>query len=149
MYTTMQAVNNYFERTVELGRYKITENAVRVRGTYKAGQYIRIMGSLLNDGVFKIQTAETDGTLTFKAGELKDEEFTGYIVGLAVPPEFVKIAEKVKAWNHHGVASESIPNYSVTFAAKSGAEAYAAELARYKKPFISPYYFLTQVARIA
>lgn len=146
MYATMQSVNNYFERTVELGSYTIAENSIAVRGTYKVGQYVRIMDSMLNDGVYKIKTFSS-GAIGLDA-TLINENFTGYIVGLAVPPEFVALATKVTAWSHHGVSSESIPNYSVSFKAGSGAEAYAAELAKYKKQFISPYYFLNYVSVI-
>ena len=147
MYATMQAVNNYFERTAELGNYTITDNAVAVRGTYKVGQYLRIMGSFLNDGVYKIKTF-TNGTVEFDA-TLTDEEFVGYIVGLAVPPEFVTLAAKVTGWTSRGLSSESIPNYSVSYSAKNGAEAYAQDLAKYKKPgTISPYYFLNYVTII-
>lgn len=146
MYATMQSVNNYFERTVELGSYTIAENSIAVRGKYKVGQYVRIMDSTLNDGVYKIKTFSS-GAIELDA-TLVDESFTGYIVGLAVPPEFVALATKVKAWSHYGVSSESIPNYSVSFKAGSGAEAYAADLAKYKKQFISPYYFLNYVSVI-
>jgi hypothetical protein len=143
MYATLLACNNFFERSSEYGRYTISENAIAVRGDYKAGQYVRIMDSLLNDGVYKIASVEA-GEITLDA-TLTDEEFCGYIVGLAIPNEFVTLAEKVEAFTNRGIASESIPNYSVSFNAKSGVEAYRSDLQAYMKPFQSRYSFLRWV----
>ena len=144
MYSTLLAINNFFERTSEYGSYAISENAITaIRGEYKVGQYVRIMDSLLNDGVYKI-TAVASGSIEL-SGTLVDEEFDGYIVGLAIPATVVAIATKVSAFTNRGISSESIPNYSITYGAKSGVEAYASDLAQYKKPFVSPYYFLRWV----
>ena len=143
MYATLLACNNFFERSAEYGRYTISENAIAVRGDYKAGQYVRIMDSLLNDGVYKIASVEA-GEITLDA-TLTDEEFCGYIVGLAIPNEFITLAAKVEAFTNRGIASESIPNYSVSFNAKNGVEAYRSDLQAYMKPFQSRYYFLNWV----
>ena len=143
MYATLLACNNFFERSSEYGRYTISENAIAVRGDYKAGQYVRIMDSLLNDGVYKIASVEA-GEITLDA-TLTDEEFCGYIVGLAIPNEFITLAAKVEAFTNRGIASESIPNYSVSFNAKNGVEAYRSDLQAYMKPFQSRYYFLRWV----
>lgn len=148
----MARCNNYFERTAERGEYTISDNAIqKTRGKYAAGQYIRIMDSLLNDGVYKIKTVAESGTLILD-GELVDEVFTGYVVGLAVPPAFVALSEKIsqydaKAGKHAGLSSESIPNYSVSYdtANKDGAAYYASEVAQFKKPIVSKFYFLTRV----
>jgi len=149
MYATLQAINNYFERTSEYGDYAISENSVStVRGDYKVGQYVRIMDSLLNDGVYKIATVGT-GTITLTE-TLVDEEFSGYIVGLAIPPELITLSAKVEGFSNAGVSSESIPNYSVSYnvvdgLTVDGATAYKRELAPYRKPFVSRYYFLNRV----
>lgn len=143
MYATLLACNNFFERSSEYGRYTISENAIAVRGDYKAGQYVRIMDSLLNDGVYKIASVEA-GKITLNE-TLADEEFCGYIVGLAIPNEFITLAAKVEAFTNRGIASESIPNYSVSFNAKNGVEAYRSDLQAYMKPFQSRYYFLRWV----
>jgi len=143
MYATLLACNNFFERSSEYGRYTISDNAIAVRGDYKAGQYVRIMDSLLNDGVYKIASVEA-GEITLDA-TLTDEEFCGYIVGLAIPNEFITLAAKVEAFTNRGISSESIPNYSVSFNAKNGVEAYRSDLQAYMKPFQSRYSFLRWV----
>ncbi len=143
MYATLLACNNFFERSSEYARYTISEYAIAVRGDYKAGQYVRIMDSLLNDGVYKIASVEA-GEITLDA-TLTDEEFCGYIVGLAIPNEFITLAAKVEAFTNRGISSESIPNYSVSFNAKNGVEAYRSDLQAYMKPFQSRYSFLRWV----
>ena len=144
MYATLLACNNFFERSSEYGRYTISENAITtIRGIYLPGQYVRIMDSLLNDGVYKIASVEA-GKITLDA-TLTDEEFCGYIVGLAIPNEFITLAAKVEAFTNRGISSESIPNYSVSFNAKNGVEAYRSDLQAYMKPFQSRYSFLRWV----
>lgn len=144
MYNTLLAINNFFERTSEYGRYTISDDAITtIRGDYKVGQYVRIMNSLFNDGVYKI-TAVATGEITLD-GTLTDEVFCGYVVGLAIPSEFVTLSAKVEAYSHAGVSSESIPNYSVSYLAQDGITAYKAELAPYRKPYQSPYAFLRWV----
>lgn len=143
MYNTMLAINNFFERTAEVDDYKIATNKIVVKGEYKVGQYIRIMGSLLNDGVYKIEAIVGDTIETVET--LINESFYGYIVGLAVPSQFITLAAKVEAYSHAGVSSENIPNYSVSYLAQDGVTAYKMELTPYRKPRISPYYFLNWV----
>lgn len=142
MYETMLACHNFFERTSEFGEYSVSAPGVvsATRGTYQVGQYVRIMDSLFNDGVYKISAVDS-GTVTL-TGTFTAETFRGYIVGLAVPAEFVTLSAKVEAFDKAGIASESIPNYSVSFNATDGATAYAKRLASYKKPYRDRYYFL-------
>ena len=149
----MQYCNNYFERTSEYGKYTVsrTGNAIEaVRGRYCAGQYIRIMDSFFNDGVYKIK--QVKGNMLILDKQLSDEVFNGYVVGLAVPSLFIDLAQKVNAYDtkaskHAGVASESIPNYSVTFDSrnKSGVDYYSVAVANYKKPPMPRFYFLKRV----
>lgn len=85
----------------------------------KNGQYYRIIGSVFNDGVHKY--GDTD---------LTDEEFTGSLWAMAVPPAVIALASDIEAWNekYGGVdgptmspfTSESFGGYSYTKAAGSG-----------------------------
>lgn len=123
MYETMLTCNNYFERTSEYGDYTVLNNSIATcRGIYYTGQYVRIIGSLFNDGVYKI-TALSNGTITLD-GTLQDEAFNGYIVGLAVPNDFIALSAKVEA---------------------NGIDPYKKELSLYRKPYISKMYFLNSV----
>jgi hypothetical protein len=87
---------------------------------YVPGQYIRIYGSVLNDGVYKIASIDGDKLVTV---ETLQPEASGFNVwGLAVPAEVVKLATEIAAYQtteKPGVASESLGDYSVSYAAGS------------------------------
>lgn len=79
------------------------------------GQYFRICGSALNDGVYKY-----DNKLS-----LHDETFTGTIWAMKIPPSFVDLATEIDNWiqkNGEAVSSpyqsESWGGYS--YSMKSG-----------------------------
>lgn len=71
------------------------------------GQYFRIVGSVLNDGVYQ-----------YPAYGLKEEAFRGAVWALAVPDEVVELAEEIEAWNEKNptgpYVSESFGGYSYT-----------------------------------
>ena len=137
----MQEINNFFENSYEQGAFSITDDEIVVTGKYVRGQYIRIVDSILNDGVYKIIRVQGQ-TITLEK-ELLNEDFEGYIVGLAVPRNFIDICNKISEFNNNnkGIASESIPNYSISYDTtyKSGLEKYAKDLAIYRKPYTGKY----------
>ena len=53
----------------------------------KDGQYFRIVGSLLNDGLYQ-----------YPAEGLTNEAFCGAVWALAVPQQIVTLAEEITAW---------------------------------------------------
>jgi hypothetical protein len=88
----------------------------------KDGQYYRIVGSALNDGVYKHGTDDTD---------LADEEFFGAVWAMRVPRDFVALCEEIQAWEStNGEAlsgpysSESFGGYSYSKATGSDGGAY-------------------------
>lgn len=78
-------------------------------------QYFRIVGSVLNDGVYCY-----DDTL-----ELLDETFTGEIWALAIPPDLLKLADEINDFMASDEAkpsaytAESFDGYSYTKATDS------------------------------
>lgn len=104
------------------------------------GQYFRIIGSVLNDGVYSL------------ADELEDEEFVGAVWLMAVPKDVKSVANDIKAWQekYGGVdsinlspfQSESFGGYSYSKGGSSNTSSssvptwqsiFADRLARYKK----------------
>lgn len=110
-------LNNWFEKERVIGTYTI-KNGELVVGNLKIldGQYFRIVGSVLNDGVYQHPTSG-----------LKDEIFDGAIWLLAIPPEVIDLSDTIEAWRtQHETAdsaalspflSESFGGYSYTKAA--------------------------------
>lgn len=81
----------------------------------KSGQYFRIIGSVLNDGLYQYPTAD-----------LIDETFDGTVWALAVPRAVQDLAAEIDAWNRkYGETamgpyqSESFSDYTYTKAADS------------------------------
>ena len=115
LYDLMNKCNNYFINDYENGDFVIQNKIIELNGTYKVNQYIRIINSLFNDGIYKI--VKIDG----KKIELDNgvnEEFNGYVCGLKVPNDFIKLLDKINEYEKRikkGISSESIPNYSISY----------------------------------
>lgn len=82
----------------------------------RAGQYFRIVGSVLNDGVYQYGNCS-----------LRDETFDGAIWAMAVPTEFLRLEEEIKAWRtqyenaaNSPFQSESFAGYSYTKSSANG-----------------------------
>ena len=131
-------INNYFDVSHEEQEYEIT--TTKIIGTleedYVAGQYVRILGSLLNDGVYKITTVDT-GELTLDATLIAEN--TGReicLYGLAIPPALsTLITEITTNGTNEGIQSESVSRYSVSFGdgGKAWTNLYKKALNNYRK----------------
>lgn len=141
--TVLMYLNNWFV----VGRYDDTytiEDGKLTLPFLVNGQYFRILGSLLNDGVYKY----ANGTALDETGAeitLIDETFDGSVWALAIPKGFLSMVEEITAWtakNGDGGAytSESFGGYSYSKATNSKGmavgwrDAFAAQLAPWKKP---------------
>ena len=101
------------------GTFEISGQSISPLDFLEEGQYFRIVGSDLNEGVY-CNTAED---LT----RLQDEEFSGEIWEMAVPRAFLSMCDDIAAWraaneavdsnNMSPFTSESFGGYSYT---KSG-----------------------------
>lgn len=103
-------IHNYFERTKTKGTYHIVNGVLIDSPVILTGQYLRIQGSALNDGVY-----------LWPVTGLADETFDGTITAMAVPPALINIAEEIEAWQEkYGQVmdspyqSESFDGYSYT-----------------------------------
>lgn len=128
-----QILRNWFDRdqkkwygNVTISNGEITlipnlEHGLQSAFNLKNGQYYRIIGSLLNDGVH--QYPDNDN-------ELIDEEFSGSVWAMAVPPSVIALCDEIQEWqNQYGgvggatmspFSSESFGGYSYTKASGSG-----------------------------
>lgn len=96
------------------------------------GQYVRIFGSLFNDGVRKYPLAG-----------LTDETFTGCVIPLAIPRVILTLAEEIETWSEKNrptaFTSESFGGYTYSKATKANGtaagwrEVFADDLKPYKK----------------
>ena len=101
-----------------------------------AGQYIRIVGSLLNDGIYLLPSNLTISSLV-------NETFTGAVFGLAIPKDLVTLDTEITAYvtanPARGYVSESFGGWSGTKATGSNGaplswkSVFAARLNRWRK----------------
>ena len=118
-----QYLRNWFTRAVTVGLVTISGGVISVDGDALAlmdGQYYRIIGSIMNDGVHKYGDT---------SDELTDEEFAGAVWSMAIPPDVVKLVGEIEAWvtaNNAAIsspfASESFGGYSYSLRTSSGAD---------------------------
>lgn len=98
-------LRNWFEDLKLYGNFKIANGVISYAdGTelpIQDGQYFRVIGSVFNDGVHKYGANDSSSDSSEDAsGEstLKDEEFDGSIWRLKLPPDFIELADDIKAW---------------------------------------------------
>lgn len=109
-----QYLRNWFERTKYIGDFIIASGELTYGGgstlPLLSGQYYRIIGSVLNDGVHKY--GDTHDQLT-------DESFTGSVWSMAVPPDFVDLVDDINKWVSANTAAINSPYQSESFAGYS------------------------------
>lgn len=113
----MRKCNNYFYSFKERGKYTIANNTITVRGKYRAGNYIRIMGSMFNDGIYEV-VGFLNGVVSV-ADELFNEEVElGTICSLVPPQDFkdivARIVEAKREYKPKEYTSQSVEGYSET-----------------------------------
>jgi len=98
-----QELKNWFcdEQDIHTDTYAI-EGGVLSLPFLLEGQYFRIQGSVLNDGVY-----EYNNSL-----RLNDETFTGAIWAMKIPPSVVQLAEEIDEWIEKNGAAASSPYQS-------------------------------------
>lgn len=91
---------------IHRGKYEIKGGSIELPFLVE-GQYFRIVGSVLNDGLYQYPT-----------GELRDETFTGVIWALAIPRDVLELVKEIEQWNEKNPSSpftsESFGGYSYT-----------------------------------
>lgn len=133
-------LNNFFYRWGEKGAFTITDNKLNVEHELMGGQYIKINGSVLNDGVHKVLSYR-DGFATLEG--LENEEFEGLVLSLAVPRTLNSLPKKIDEFELKNpvtaLASESFGNYSYSNATNesggrvSWQDVFASDLKLYRK----------------
>lgn len=126
----LKYLNNYFVREIIDGDFSIASGTLEVNA--KNGQYIRIKGSALNDGVY-----------LYPVSGLTDEDFTGEVWIMSIPKSLLEIVEKIDDFVQKSVKSpyqsESFGGYSYSIATDASGNAagwqgaFAKELRAYKK----------------
>ena len=115
----MDFIHNYFVLKKYRGQFVI-ESGNLVCDFLQDGQYFKIVHSVFNDGVHQwFASAPTDPTE--EREQLHDENFSGEVWAMAVPPTLIALAAEIEEWlSKYGDAasspfnSESFGGYSYT-----------------------------------
>lgn len=91
---------------IHSGTYTIENGTISNTDFLVEGQYFRIVGSKLSDGVYK---NDSEGLAT-----LRDETFSGAIWDMSVPPAFIKMCEDIGEWQtkYGGVDSAAMSPFT-------------------------------------
>ena len=131
-------LKNYFlrdrEQDIHVGTFTISDGSIEPLDFLLEGQYFRIVGSLLNDGVYQ-----------YPATGLADETFSGAVWAMAVPPAVIALAGEIEVWKAENAetldspfASESFGGYSYskgTSASGTGAYTWQDQFASRLNPW--------------
>lgn len=130
--SVLSYLNNWFIVEIHDGDYTV-ENGGLVLPFLKNGQYFRVFGSTLNDGLYK-----------YPASDMTDETFTGTVWALAVPKSVANLSEEIAAWQEKRgepteFTSENFGGYSYSKATGANGvavgwrEVFAGQLKPWKK----------------
>lgn len=110
-------IHNWFQREIIPGTYTIQDGKIALP-FLRDGQYFRIVGSVLNDGLHQYGP---------DMEPLQDETFTGAIWALAIPKTVVDLSKEIATWQEKykdtmesPYTSESFGGYSYTKASGAG-----------------------------
>lgn len=107
-------IRNYFTVSVHSGDFEVIGGRLSPLDFLQNGQYFRIVGSVMNDGVYR-----------YPYSGLTDETFSGEIWALAVPPTLIALAADIEEYEKKAketvspYTSESFGGYSYTKATDS------------------------------
>ena len=99
-------LKNYFikdESYIHSGTFTIENGSINLDFLLN-GQYFRIVGSVLNDGVCR-----------YPASGLKDEVFEGAVWAMAVPPAVIALADEIDKWCEENKTALNSPYASESF----------------------------------
>lgn len=130
LFKVMLHLRNAFERDSESGTYEIQNGTIALQGEYGVGEWIAIVGSRLNGGVYVIKSEVANvyvlGNGTYDETPTKSEIFDGTIYRLAIPRMLLNVCEDIRNYKPPTaggmeVTSESVLGmHSVTYASKDG-----------------------------
>lgn len=98
IFEVCQYLKNWFDRNQPkyFGNVSIINGALSETYDLKVGQYFRIVGSTLNDGVYQ-----------YPITTLTDETFNGAIWGMSLPKAFIALLNDIEAWKTKYASADS------------------------------------------
>jgi len=141
----MQELRNDFVVDGEHGEYNIDTGEITLQNDYISGEWVAIVGSKLNDGVYMVKVGDRSHILTDGESNVTvthDESFEGSVYRLRLPRLLISVCKDIQSYNPSDIVSERVDgDYSVTFATgKNGKpltwqEKFSGELDQWRNQF--------------
>ena len=98
IFEVCQYLRNWFDKKQPhfVGDITISNGALPQTYGLKVGQYFRIVGSTLNDGVYQ-----------YPITTLTDETFNGAILGMSLPKAFLSLLDDIETWKTKYASADS------------------------------------------
>lgn len=107
-------IHNYFIKESRESFYEITGGMISL-SFLKEGQRFLISGSDLNDGVYTYHSNGIKNDDDTAVAGLSDEEFSGMVSAMAVPPSVIALAGEIQEWVDTYAESVNSPYQSESF----------------------------------
>lgn len=141
----LQAINNYFVVDYcDASEIKVDRVTVDEPNLFSKRQFILILGSKINDGVYRINDISGNDLIVDSTLDLIEESTEGILVcGLAIPRAILDLAVEIETYNNVNkgtIKSESLGDYSVTYSGNedvSWITVFRKKLQPYKKPYLN------------
>ena len=104
-------LKNYFEKQIHNGQFSIDNGSISLPFLLN-GQYFRIVGSVMNDGVYQ-----------YPCSSLTDEVFRGEVWAMGVPPSLIALLADINEWQTKYGENAQSPYSSESFAGYSYSKA--------------------------
>ena len=127
----LRYLRNWFVVGVYTGEFTVNAGSIAPL-SLKEGQYYRVVGSVLNDGVYRYGDNDLPA----------DETFRGEVWALAVPKDLIELSTEIKTWEEANKSkttgvyqSESFEGYSYTLKsdAVSWQKIFSSRLSQWRK----------------
>lgn len=104
LFEVCNEIHNFFDYERVYGKITIS-NGELVDVSLEEGQYFRIVGSVLNDGVYQYPA---------DSNQLLNETFDGAVWKMAVPRAFLELCEEIEGWKDKYLSVDSMANSPFT-----------------------------------
>lgn len=97
--TILQAcayLNNYFVHDTEVGDFSLKDNQIALKGDYPIGAWLLLSPGV---GIYRI-SARQGNVYTVKRAENIEHSWTGQVYRLNLPFAFVRLCERINAWQN-------------------------------------------------
>ena len=110
-------VHNYFHLVDHSGEFTISDGTIPI--VLMEGQRFRIRGSALNDGIYTYYSTGIRNDDDTDDEPLYSETFTGFITGMGVPRDFIRLVSEITQWVTDNASTLNSPYQSESFGGDS------------------------------